>query len=168
MSILASIAGSGAGLIVIALAFVLNRHYRYLPKFAHDWVARLAILLMFAGGSTIAVTQLGSWIHLAAEWAARLLGGINAGLPHAALVIASLFMLAGLVVAFVFSPGGAPDVPQWMGGQSSGALAPSAVLAAVMPLILGLVAGGFLHQVYEAATGPAQAFASSLSSWIGG
>lgn len=168
MRTLASIVGSGAGLVVIGLAFVLNRHYRWLPAFAYNWVARLAILLMFAGGSTIAVTDLGSWVHTKVEWAAGWLGGVNAGLPHAVLVIVAMFMFAGLVVAWIFAPSGAPDVPQWLGGQAKGALAPSAVLASVMPLILSLLTGGFMHAVYTVTTGPAQVFASALSSLIGG
>jgi hypothetical protein len=151
MSFLASLLGSGVGAVTIAVAVLLERHYRHLPGQAHPWAERLMIILMYAGGSAIAVTDAGQWADKGITWAAGLLGGLDSGIPRAALIIACMFTLAALVVALVFAPSSR-----------------SAYLAAGMPVILALVAGGFLHQVYLTTTAPAQHLASALTSWLGG
>jgi len=151
VSVLASLAGSGAGLIAIAVAILVDRHYRNLPGSAHSWIERAMIILMYAGGSAIAVTQAGQWVRDAALWAAGLFGGVGSGLAHVALVISALFMLLALVVALIWAP-----------------TSVTATTAALMPLILSLAGGGFLHEIYVTTSAPAQALASSLASWIGG
>ena len=151
MNVLASLAGSGAGIIAIAVAILVDRHYRNLPGVLHSWIERAMILLMYAGGSAIAVTQLGQWVRDAASWVTGLFGGTGSGLAHIALVISALFMLLALIVAIIWAPTGV-----------------TAMTAALMPLILSLVGGGFLYEFYATTSAPAQALASSLASWIGG
>ena len=151
MSILASLAGSGAGLIAIAVAILVDRHYRNFPGVLHSWIERAMIVLMYAGGSAIAVTQLGQWARDAALWATGLFGGVGSGLAHVALVISALFMVAALIVALIWAP-----------------TSVTATTAALMPLILSLTGAGFLHEFYMTTSAPAQALASSLASWIGG
>lgn len=151
MSVLAGLIGSGAGIVVIALAVLIGKHYQHLPRMTHDWVARGVIVLMYAGGSAIAVTQVGSWADTAVTFAAGWLGGLNAGIPRTALIVTAMFLIASMAVSVIFAP-----------SPATGAL------AAAMPLILSLVAGGVLHQFYVATTGPAQVLAASLNAWLGG
>lgn len=151
MSVLASVIGSGAGAVVIALAVLLGKHYRRLPARSYAWVERAMIVLMYAGGSAVAVTAIGRWADGAVRWIAGLLGGVDTGLPHAALVITCMFVLGALLAELIADPS-----PR------------AAYRAAAMPLILALVGGGVLHQFYAFTTAPALALASSLNLLIGG
>jgi hypothetical protein len=151
VSTLASLIGSGAGIITIALAVLIGRHYRHLPWAVHSWAQRIVIVLMFAGGSAIAVTDIGRWADDGVTWTAGLLGGLGAGLPRAALVVTCMFLLAGILISLIFAP-----------AQAAG------VTAAVMPAVLALAPGGFLASVHGALCGPATAFAALLARWIGG
>jgi hypothetical protein len=151
MSTLAGLVGSGAGVVTIALAMILGMHLGHVPQFLRKWAERFLIILMYVGGSAIAVTTLGSWGDWIINRIADVFGGIGAGIPHAALIITCMFLVAAVAVAII-----------WVPSMSTG------MVAAVLPLILGLVAGGFLHAIYIATAIPAQAFATSLNAWIGG
>lgn len=151
MSTLASLLGSGAGAVVIAVAMVTDRHLGRIPLVGRAIIDRLVIVLMYAGGAAIAVTKAGSWIDDIVRLATGWLGGLNAPIPRTALVIVALFLLAAVAVSLIWEP-----------GEATG------IVAAVLPLALGLVAGGFIHQVYLATVVPGQALASAISSWVGG
>jgi hypothetical protein len=152
MSALAGVVGNAAGVVVIGVAvllaaFVVPR----CPGFLRPWAERFIIVMMFAGGSAIAVTTLGTWADWLLEHVADLLGGLDAAIPRAALILVSLFLMLGVLVSLIWAPNAA-----------------TGMIAAALPLILGLVAGGFIHEIYTVTVIPAQAFASSLNTWIGG
>ena len=151
MSALASVFGSGAGAVAIALAVLAGRHYRHLPGSFHPWVERGLILLMYAGGSAIAVTDAGRWIESWITDAAGWLGGFGSGVARAALIIACISVLLAVLVALFVAPS-----------------VHAGYLAAAMPVVLALAAGGFLHQLYLATALPGQALASGLTAWLGG
>ncbi len=151
MTIIAAIASSVIGIITIAVAMVISKHMSHLPSMTHPWLGRLNIILMYCGGSVLAAAGLGSVAARAVGWATTTVGGQYAGLINAAVVILALFMLAGTVVALIWAP------------------SPSAALTAiVVPIVLAMVAGGFIHQVYVATTIPGQALAASVSAWLAG
>ena len=56
MSWLVNAAGSGAGIVAIVVAVFLLRHHPILPGVTHPWIRRLVIVLMYAGGASLAVT----------------------------------------------------------------------------------------------------------------
>ena len=152
MSTLAGLIGSGAGVVVIALAVLLTMHVLgHVPGFARSWAERGIIVLMFAGGSAIAVTTLGTWSHWLIIHAAGIFGGLNAGIPRTVLIVTAMVLIFAVAMSLVFAPNAA-----------------TGVVAAALPLILGLVAGGIIHQIYLQTVVPAQAFASHLSALIGG
>ena len=151
MTTIAGLIGSGAGVVVIALALLLTRHLGFVPGFLRGWVERAIIVLMYAGGSAIAVTTLGSWSTWLIQHIADLLGGLNAGIPHTALTVVAMVLIFAVGVSLVVAPNAA-----------------TGVVAAMLPLILGLVAGGVIHQVYLQTVIPGQALAAQISSWIGG
>jgi hypothetical protein len=151
VSTFAGLVGSGAGIVVIALALIISAHYHHAPSMTHPWIERLVIVLMYAGGSTLAVTQLGAWSDDAIRLVAGWFGGLDAGIPRTALVVTALFLIAGTVIALIFAPSTA-----------------TGIVAAMIPLVLSLVAGGALHQLYVSTSVPAQAFAANLNAWIAG
>lgn len=152
MSTIAGLVGSGAGVValgvaVLLAAFVVPR----LPGFLRSWGERGIIVLMYAGGSAIAVTTLGTWSGWLVSHIADLLGGLGAPIPRAALILVCLFLMLGVVVSLVWEPNAA-----------------TGVVAAILPLLLGLVGGGFVHHIYTVTVTPGQDLASALNSWIGG
>lgn len=149
MNVLAGIAGSGAGIVTIAVAWLIDRH-QYRVPLVSAWLARLAAILMFAGGSAVAVTPLGQWIVTMADGAAQVLGGLGSGLPFAVLTVAALFLAVGVTTDLIWAPGS------------------GLITAAVLPLILGLTQGGLLHGMYEALAIPAGQYAAAISALIGG
>ena len=152
MSTLANLAGSGAGIVTIGVAFLLAIFVLpRLPQFLHGWGERFVIVLMYAGGSAIAVTTLGYWTDWLISHAADLLGGLNAPIPRAALILTCLFLLLGVLVSLIWEPNAA-----------------TGIVAAFLPLLLGLVAGGVIADIHAVTVIPGQALASALNSWIGG
>lgn len=152
MSALAGILGSGAGIVVIGVAVVVSMFLLpHSPQFLRPWVERGIVVLMFAGGSAIAVTTLGTWTTWIISHVADVLGGLDAAIPRAALILVCLFLMGGVLVSLIWAPNAA-----------------TGMVAAFLPVILGLVAGGFIHDIYTTTVIPAQAFASSLNTWIGG
>jgi len=152
MSALASWFGSGAGIIAVVAGMLILANLGKLPgKFAHSWVKRFVIILMYAGGSAIAVTRLGQYAHSLLMWAAGLFGGVSYGPAHAAIVIGAMFLIVGTVVGLIWAPDEAV-----------------AMVAIAVPLVLGLVAGGVIHQIYVATTIPAQGLADALNTWLAG
>lgn len=152
MSTIAGLVGSGAGVValgtaILIAAFIVPR----CPQFLRPWVERFVVVLMYAGGSAIVVTTLGSWSRWTISHVADLLGGLNAPIPQVALILVSLFLLAGVVVSLIWAPNAA-----------------TGLVAACLPLLLGLVAGGFIHVIYVQTVIPGQALASAVNSWIGG
>ncbi len=151
MSTLASLIGSGAGVVAIVVALIIGKLLRYFPGFLREWVERGVIVLMYAGGSAVAVTELGSWARWLIEHVADIDGGLGGAIPQTALVIVSLVLIVAVIVSLVWEPN-----------------AGTGVTAAVLPLILGLVTGGFIHQLYVATVTPGQDLASALTRLIGG
>ena len=151
MTTIAGLIGSGAGVVVIALALIMTGTSACLPAFLRSWVERAIIVLMYAGGSAIAVTTLGNWSTWIVTHIADLLGGLNAGIPHTALTVVAMVLIFAVGVSLIVAPNAA-----------------TGVVAAMLPLILGLVAGGVIHQVYLQTVIPGQALAAQVSSWIGG
>ncbi len=149
MSVLGSLAGSGAGIITIALAVLAARHMHRIPA-GNSWLARAATILMFMGGSAIAVTAVGGWTVTAVSTVAGFLGGLHSGIAFAVLTVVALFLLVAVVTDLIWSPDS------------------SLVTAAVLPLILGLTAGGVLHQLYLYLAVPAGQYAAAIAAWIGG
>ena len=149
MSVLGGLVGSGAGIVTLAAAWLLSRHLHHIPA-ASPWLARLATLLMFAGGSAVAVTSLGGWIVTAVATVAGFLGGLHSGIAFAVLTVVALFLTVGVVTDMIWSPGS------------------GMITAAVLPLVLGLTAGGVLHQLYIYLAVPAGQYAAAIAAWIGG
>jgi hypothetical protein len=151
VSTLASLIGSGAGVIAIAVAMVVSTITSRFPGFLRSWIERVVVVLMYAGGSAIAVTSLGNWGRWLITRSADLFGGLGAAIPQTALVITSIVLMVAVVVSLIWEPN-----------------AGTGMVAAVLPLFLGLVTGGAIHQIYLASVVPGQALASALSHAIGG
>lgn len=151
MNLITSIVGSGAGVVIIGVAFVAMMHLQHLPQFTHPWARRLLIVANYAGGSALAVTGLGDLGRSVMGWAASFFGGLGTGLPRAALIIVCALLVLTTLAGLIWVPNEAV-----------------ALTAAILPFLLSLVAGGFLHQVYVGTTYPAQQLAASFNAWIGG
>lgn len=151
MSVIASLVGSGAGIVIIGVAFAAMAHLQHLPQMVHPWMRRLLIVAMYAGGSALAVTELGTLARSAVNWVAGFFGGLGAGGPRAAVIITCVLLLLATAVALI-----------WVPNEGT------ALLAAALPFLLSLVAGGFIHQVYVGTTFPAQHLADAFSAWLGG
>jgi len=151
MSILPALVGSGAAIVTIAVAVILMRHLNRAPSKAHPWLRRLAIILMYAAGSVIAASGAASFLSGMAGTAAAWAGGQWAPLITTGVVIAALVLFTGTAVAFIW----APDDH-------------AAVTALFVPLALGLVSGGVLHELYVATTIPGQQVAAALHAWLAG
>lgn len=151
MNLIASLIGSGAGVVIIGVSLLAIPHLGRFPAAIQPWLRRLLIIATFAGGSALAVTELGSlWASLA-SWAAGFFGGFGSGIPHTVVILAGTALLLATAAALVWAPG-------------EGA----AVTAAILPAVLMLVPGGFLHQVFAGTTYPAAQLAASFTAWIGG
>lgn len=151
MNLIASLIGSGAGVVIIGVGLLAIPHLGHFPAAIQPWLRRLLIVATFAGGSALAVTELGSlWASLA-DWVAGFFGGLGAGIPHTVVILAAAALLLATFAAMIWAPG-------------EGA----AMTAAILPAVLMLVPGGFLHQVFTATTYPAAQLAASFTAWIGG
>jgi hypothetical protein len=143
--------GDGAAVIVIGFCIVVSIYMHRLPGMTHPWIRRLLIVLMYSAGAALIVTPIGSWVVGRLEWAGGLLGGFDNGIGWAAVVIASLFLAGTVFVCLIW----APDML-------------AAYIAVVLPLVLVLVPGGFMHSVYTATTYPAQQAVESIGHALGG
>lgn len=151
MGTIASLIGSGAGVIIIGATFIAMMHLGRLPAMAQNIVRRLFILAMYAGGSALAVTELGTlWLDIATKIGA-LFGGIGTGLPRTVIVLCSVLLILGTAVGLIFAPNDAVIL-----------------MAAAVPAVLMLAPGGAIHQFYVATTVPAQQMADSFNAWIAG
>lgn len=151
MAFIASLIGSGAGVIIIGAAFIAMMHIGRLPAVVQSVLRRVLIIAMFAGGSALAVTELGVLWYKTSAAVAGLFGGLNAGIPRSVIVLVSVLLLLGTVVGLIWAPNEAV-----------------ALVASLVPAVLMLVPGGALHQIYVATTAPAQAMAAQFSLWIAG
>ena len=151
MSFLANLIGSGVPLIVAGAAWILIGHYRRLPSATHPWICRALIAVMFMAGSALVVSGLGRWLMGIITGIAGWFGGLNFGAAHVLITLAALSLLLTAVAGIIWAPDDSV-----------------ATMALILPLVLALPAGGFLHHVYVATSAPAQAVASQLSAWLGG
>ena len=151
MSAIGGWIGSGAGVVVIGVCVIISLFMHHLPALTHPWLKRLLIVLMYSGGAALAVTTIGGYALTALHWVGGLLGGTSSGLGWAVVVIVAIFLAATVAVGLIWAP-------DWI----------TAVLAAVLPLILALVPGGFLGQVYTATAFPAQQLTESIAHGLGG
>ena len=151
MGTIAALVGSGAGLIIIGATFIAMMHVGRLPAIGQKILKRLFIIAMYAGGCVLSLTALGSiWLGIAGR-IADLFGGLDTGFPRATVVLVSILLLLGTVVALIFDPVDA-----------------AILVAAFVPAVLMLVPGGFLHQVYVDTSIPAQQMANAFNTWIAG
>jgi hypothetical protein len=143
--------GTGAAVIVIGLCVITSMFMSHLPKVLHSWIRRLIIVAMFCGGAGLVVTPLGSFALRGLDLLGDLAGGYGTGWGWAAVVIASAFLSATVLVCLIW-------IPDMM----------AAYIAVVLPLILVLVPGGFMHSIYTATTYPAQSAVEAIAGWLGG
>lgn len=137
--------GSGAGLIVIGLAVILMRFIDELPQKVVPWAMRGVIVLMFMGGSAVAIT-------VAGKFASKCLRGLmhwGGGIGTAVAVLTAVFLLIAVFVGLLKRP------------SSS-----IANFAAILPVVLGIFAAGALHSVDKSTTNPARHGTSQIDSWL--
>jgi hypothetical protein len=151
MNIIGAIASGVIGAVVVAVAILLLRHADKAPAKAHPWVRRFAIILMWAAGAVFAATGLESLLVRVIGDVTGFVGGQYQPIVHAAIVIGALFLVAGTLAALIWDPDDA-----------------AAFTAVAVPLVLGLVAGGVLHGLYDATVAPGQQLASAINSWLAG
>jgi hypothetical protein len=151
MSWLTNLAGSGAGIIAVAVGVLILRHMTYAPGIVHPWLRRLVIVIMYAGGTALAVTTLGALAISGITHAASLVGGLGYGLVRTILVVAILFLLFGVIVGLIWAPDPA-----------------TAIVAAILPVLLALPLGGIIHGADVALNGPAMALAQALNHLVAG
>ena len=143
--------GSGAGVVLIGLCVIISMFMHHLPAMTHPWLRRLLIAGMYCGGAALAVTTIGSWAHQGLEWLFGLAGGTASGLGFAVLVLVAVFLGVTVLVGLLF-------VPDFTTG----------IIAACLPFVLGLAAGGFLLHVYQVTAYPAQSAAEAIAHGLGG
>jgi hypothetical protein len=151
MSAAAIIASCVVACVTVAVAVLLMRHADKTPQKAHPWVGRIVIVLMWCAGAVFAASGLEG---LVSDWTADVTGWVGAQyspLITTFIIIAALFLAVGTFVALVW----APDDQ-------------AAYTALAVPLVLGLVGGGALHELYIATVSPGQAVASAVSAWLAG
>jgi hypothetical protein len=147
MSAIASWFGSGAGLIVLGVAWVLQRHLEHLPDKAHPWGMRLVIVLMFMGSAAVAITEAGAWIEDLLRWAMHGLGGIGTAIA----VVGAVLMIAKVFFGLWRRPTDAV-----------------VTIAAFLPLVLGIFVAGHLHALYEQTSTPSRSETNQISTWLKG
>jgi hypothetical protein len=151
MSIAAIIASCVVACVTVAVAMLLMRHADKAPQKAHPWVGRVNIVLMWCAGAVFAASGLED---LARGLTGDITGWVGAQyspLITTFIIIAALFLAVGTFVALVW----APDDQ-------------AAFTALAVPLVLGMVSGGVLHELYAATVSPGQAVTAALSAWLAG
>jgi hypothetical protein len=151
MSAIGGWIGSGAGVVLIGLCVIASIFLHHLPALTHPVFKRLMIAGMYCGGAALAVTTIGGWAHTGLEWVFSLAGGTASGLGFAVLVLVAVFLGVTVIVGLLF-------VPDFTTG----------IIAACLPFILGLAAGGFLLHAYQVTTYPAQSAAEAIAHGLGG
>lgn len=150
MSDLTGWVGSGAGLIIVGISWVLmhyhDKHGDRVHDAVHPWLHRLGIAGMYVGGCTLAQSALGSITGTAADWVLNL--GGSYGLAHAVIVVAGVFLFLGVLFGILIAPA-----------------RPIAWMALIFPFVAQL-AGGHLHKILSVIDGAA--VAAAISHWIGG
>ncbi|MCW2918645.1 MAG: hypothetical protein JWN52_6713 [Actinomycetia bacterium] len=146
MGSMASWIGSGTGLVMIGVAFLISKYKSELPHKASPWMTRAEIVLMFMGSSVLVLTVAGKWIvgH-PLTWVVSHSGGWGPAI--AKIVAASLVLTAGLGL--------------WRAWERA------AKAAVVLPFVLALFTAGFLHDVNQMLTPNARHGADQVSNWIG-
>jgi hypothetical protein len=151
MSVLADFASAVIGFVAVAVVLLLMRHLSHAPQKAHPWIRRFNIILMWAAGAVFAASGVEGLAVRVTGDVTGFIGGQYAPIINVAIVIGALFLVAGTLVALVWAP------------EDSAAFSALAV-----PLLLGLVAGGVLHGLYEATVAPGQQLAAAVNSWLAG
>lgn len=150
---MSTLLGSSAAILCAGLAVSLLFLTGHVPaglKWTPPWMARLALLIMFAGGAAFALSGGGvtvtGWIvgliHLQPE--------LGWGVALLATVVASIYVAFKLLDIFTACPHGA------------------VYLAGIVPLLLSLWAAGWLHTWYEQVVIPAGPAATHISQTISG
>lgn len=139
--------GSGAGLIVIGLAWIIMKFHDDLPRAAQSHAMRAAIVLMVIGACAIAVCPAGLWVG---DMLANVIGwGGNTG--WAIATVAGLFLVA--LVAFGTWKRPSPKV---------------AYVGAFVALSLPLFSAGFLHKIDTTIKDPALQVSNQLQLQLNG
>lgn len=148
MSLLASIVGSGVGIIALVAAFVLLGYVGHAPGAAHPWIYRGLAIVAYGAGSFVALAGLGAiWLGVV-HWVE---GFTGPGVAHVAIVIGSLILILGLIIGMWKAP--------------NEKLVKAALFA---PFVLMLTTSGFLHSFWVSTSAPAQHAAAQFTSWLGG
>jgi hypothetical protein len=142
---MASWLGSGAGLVMIGLASIFMAFVGDMPRAIYAWVMRAAIVLMFMGGSTLAVTVVGQF----ASRTLRSLVNWSGGVGVAVSVCCAVFLLFAVFFG------------TWKRPSSS-----IATFAAILPIVLGIFTAGALHSVDKSTTVPARRESRQIDTWL--
>lgn len=137
---------SAASVVALGIGTIIAIFYKALPKFLEPWAMRTGIVVMFLGGSALAVTAFGGWASKQALTVANWAGGTGSGFA----IVGALSLLVLAAIGFLKKP--KPRI---------------AYLAAVLPLVLGLFSSGFLHDVKTKTVDPSRDKANELQSRIG-
>jgi hypothetical protein len=151
MSIAVIIASCTAACVTVAVVLVLMRHADKAPSKTHPWITRANIVLMWCAGAVFAASGLEGLLGRITSEVTGFVGAQYAPLIQTFIVIAALVVTAGTVVALTW----APDDQ-------------AAFTALCIPLLLGLVGGGALHEFYTFAVAPGQSVTAAISSWLAG
>jgi hypothetical protein len=151
MSAIGGWIGSGAGVVLIGLCVIASMFLHHLPGITHPVLKRFMIAGMYCGGAALAVTTIGGWAHQGLEWVFSLAGGTTSGLGRATLILAATFLAGTVLAGLLFAP-------DWTTG----------IIAACLPFVLGLAAGGVLLHAYQVTTYPAQSAAEAIARGLGG
>lgn len=151
MNAIAGIIGSGVGIIVLVVTYLLLSHVGHAPSASHPWIYRGLAILAYGGGSLLALTGVGAlWLSIVG-WFAGMAGGLSSGLGHTVIVIGSVILILGLIVGMWKAP--------------NAALVSAAMLA---PFVLMLTTTGFIHSFWVGTSQPAQQAAAQFAAWLGG
>lgn len=131
----ANLIGDGAGVILMFIAWLMERHISPHTGKVSPWVIRGAIVVAFMGGSLIIGTSL-------ATWGVNLITGLGKSVGVAGLVVFTCLALFLLVIC---------GVGLWKAHWNKAVYA-----AMVLPLVLTLTGAGGLHQFGQNLIGPAQ------------
>lgn len=146
MGSLGSWLGSGAGLCVIGLAVLILRYKDDAHHKAEPWLVRTVVVLMFIGGTALATTVVGSWVVGLLLWLTGNTGGWGEAIAK----------LGGLTLFLTALLGGL-----WKARQGA------AKAAAMLPLVLAMFSGGFLHNLEQATAPKARQASTVVSDWVG-
>src|ERR1700746_3310136 len=104
MNVLADLVGSGSGLIVVIAVVLILAKMDKAPQATHGIIRRLLIALNYGAGGLVAFTGLGTLWSSIASRIAGYFGGMETGTPHVVLVVASMIVILGLVIAIIWEP----------------------------------------------------------------